>query len=69
MATLPMRAFDDRRLLVIVDGHAIAFHSWFSSGKTSVGPGFFQMLSDMVERHAPSHVIVTFDPPPPTFQV
>ena len=54
--------------LLLFDGHALAFHSWFTSEPPRVVPGFFRMVSDAIEEHAPTHVIVTFDPPPPTFR-
>lgn len=56
------------RKLLILDGHALAFHSWFTSYPNEVFHGFFTMLEDSVEGHNPSHIIVTFDPPPPTFR-
>ena len=54
--------------LLLFDGHALAFHSWFTSYPNKVVPGFFEMMSDAIEKHSPTHVIVTFDPPPPTFR-
>ena len=30
--------------------------------------GFFGMVGRAIERHDPTHLIVTFDPPPPTFR-
>ena len=54
--------------LLLFDGHALAFHSWFTSYPNEVMPGFFRMVGSAVERHAPTHLIVTFDPPPPTFR-
>ena len=54
--------------LLLFDGHALAFHSWFTSYPNKVVPGFFKMMSDAIEKHIPTHVIVTFDPPPPTFR-
>ena len=44
------------------------FPNWFTSYPNEVMPGFFRMVSSAVERHAPTHLIVTFDPPPPTFR-
>lgn len=58
----------DGSKLLIFDGHALAFHSWFTSEPTRALPGFFRMVNYAVERHGPTHVIVTFDPPPPTFR-
>lgn len=57
----------EKRLLLI-DGHAVAFHSWFSNYPHRVVPGFFKMLRACMKRHLPTHLIVTFDPPPPTFR-
>ena len=54
--------------LLLFDGHALAFHSWFTSDPPRVVPGFFRMVSNAIEEHAPTHVIVTFDPAPPTFR-
>ena len=54
--------------LLLFDGHALAFHSWFTSYPNEVMPGFFRMVRNAVERHSPTHLIVTFDPPPPTFR-
>ena len=59
---------NSQKQLLLVDGHALAFHSWFTSYPNEVMPGFFRMVSDAVERHDPTHLIVTFDPPPPTFR-
>ncbi|MQF70183.1 hypothetical protein FIM12_07630 [SAR202 cluster bacterium AD-804-J14_MRT_500m] len=56
------------RKLLLFDGHALAFYSWFTSYPNEVVPGFFTMLEDSIEEHNPSHIIVTFDPPPPTFR-
>ena len=54
--------------LLLFDGHALAFHSWFTSYPNDVMPGFFGMVGRAIERHSPTHLIVTFDPPPPTFR-
>ena len=54
--------------LVFVDGHAVAFHSWFTSYPNSAIPGFFDMLIGVVNRHEPAGLVVAFDPPPPTFR-
>ena len=54
--------------LLLFDGHALAFHSWFTSYPNEVMHGFFGMVGRAIERHAPTHLIVTFDPPPPTFR-
>ena len=54
--------------LLLFDGHALAFHSWFTSYPNEVMPGFFKIISNAIKKHIPTHVIVTFDPPPPTFR-
>jgi DNA polymerase-1 len=54
--------------LLLFDGHALAFHSWFTSYPNEVMSGFFGMVGRAIERHDPTHLIVTFDPPPPTFR-
>jgi len=54
--------------LLLFDGHALAFHSWFTSYPNEVMSGFFRMVGRAIERHDPTHLIVTFDPPPPTFR-
>ena len=54
--------------LLLFDGHALAFHSWFTSYPNEVMSGFFSMVGRAIERHSPTHLIVTFDPPPPTFR-
>jgi len=54
--------------MVLVDGHAVAFTSWFQSDQNSVIPGFMKMLKDVMKEHGPAGLIVAFDPPPPTFR-
>ena len=54
--------------LLLVDGHAVAFRSWFQSDSQSVVPGFLNHLMSSIEDHNPTHLIVAFDPPPPTFR-
>ena len=54
--------------VVLVDGHAVAFTSWFQSDQNSVIPGFMKMLKDVMKEHGPAGLIVAFDPPPPTFR-
>lgn len=56
---------DDRHLLLL-DGHALAFHSWFTDA--SVASGFFSLLNSAIDKYRPTHVAVAFDPPPPTFR-
>lgn len=54
--------------LILVDGHAVAFDSWFSSGEEDVIPGFIRTLIGLVKKHDSSGMIITFDPAPPTFR-
>jgi DNA polymerase-1 len=56
------------RKMVLVDGHAVAFTSWFQSEQNSVIPGFMKMMRDVMKKHKPAGLIVAFDPPPPTFR-
>ena len=53
---------------LFIDGHAVAFHSWFTSYPNSVIPGFMAMLNKVIDKHRPSGLVVAFDPPPPTFR-
>ena len=53
---------------LFIDGHAVAFHSWFTSYPNSVIPGFMSMVKRVIDDHRPSGVVVAFDPPPPTFR-
>ena len=59
---------DPTKRMLLFDGHALAFYSWFTSYPNRVVPGFFRMVNDAVEKHNPTHLIVVFDPPPPTFR-
>ena len=54
--------------IAIIDGHAVAFYSWFSDYPRAVIPGVIKRLSNILEEYLPSHLIITFDPPPPTFR-
>ena len=54
--------------LVVFDGHALAFHSWFTSEPPEVVSGFFEIVEEAIENHNPTHLITTFDPAPPTFR-
>ena len=58
----------DTDLLLLIDGHALAFNSWYSSEPPAVIPGFMGMLAGVVKQHHPEGVVVTFDPAPPTFR-
>jgi len=54
--------------LMIFDGHAVAFYSWFTSEPNRVQPGFFSLFERAINKYNPDHVVVAFDPPPPTFR-
>ena len=62
-----MNILEDKRLL-LVDGHAVAFHCWYTSEPPSVVDGFEDMVDAALERNGSSHLIIAFDPPPPTFR-
>ena len=53
---------------LFIDGHAVAFHSWFTSYPNSVIPGFMAMINKVIDEHRPSGLVVAFDPRPPTFR-
>lgn len=67
-------ASDDRSLLLLVDGHSLAFRSYFAFAKgrdgglrtstgipTSVSYGFFKALLEVMEVEKPTHLAVAFD--------
>ncbi|MEM9218569.1 MAG: DNA polymerase I [Cyanobacteria bacterium P01_F01_bin.150] len=71
----------DEPLLILVDGHSLAFRSYYAHAKgrdgglrtstgipTSVCYGFLKSLIDMLEKEEPSHVAIAFDLPKPTFR-
>ena len=71
----------DAPLLILVDGHSLAFRSYYAHAKgrdgglrtstgipTSVCYGFLKSLIDMLEKEEPSHVAIAFDLPKPTFR-
>ena len=60
-------AHSSRRLLLF-DGHALAFYSWFTSFPPGVRSGFFSLLNGAVRDYAPTHILVAWDPAPPTFR-
>jgi DNA polymerase-1 len=64
----PIETPDVQNKLLLFDGHALAFTSWFSSDSIEAKNGFFRMLHAAVRKYTPTHVIVAFDPPPPTFR-
>ena len=57
----------DKKLL-LVDGHAVAFHCWYTSDPPSVVNGFESMIDNAIKRNKSTHLIITFDPAPPTFR-
>lgn len=59
---------DTNGRLLMFDGHAMAFHSWFTTFPPRVGTGFFALMTEAIEKYDPTHVLVTFDPAPPTFR-
>lgn len=54
--------------LLILDGHALAFNSWFRNDPPDAVSGFFEMLEEAIENYNPTYLISTFDPAPPTFR-
>ena len=71
----------DAPLLILVDGHSLAFRSYYAHAKgrdgglrtstgipTSVCYGFLKSLIDMLEKEDPSHVAIAFDLDKPTFR-
>lgn len=75
---LPMSS---RPLLILIDGHSLAFRSYFAHSKsregglrtstgipTSVSYGFLKALLDMMKIESPQYMAVAFDPPEPTFR-
>ncbi|MGB3612245.1 MAG: DNA polymerase I, partial [Elainellaceae cyanobacterium] len=72
---------DQTPLLILVDGHSLAFRSYFAHSRgpdgglrtstgipTSVSYGFLRSLFDMLQAEAPTHVAVAFDMGAPTFR-
>ncbi|MCB8776231.1 DNA polymerase I [Planktothrix agardhii 1032] len=68
-------------LLLLVDGHSLAFRSYYAFGKsrqgglrtstgipTSVCFGFFKSLLDVMASHKPDYLAITFDLKQPTFR-
>ena len=54
--------------LLLFDSHALAFSQLVHQLPNEVMAGFFRMVNGAIQRHEPAHLIVTFDPPPPTFR-
>ena len=59
---------DTTKRFLMFDGHALAFHSWFTTIPSRVTPGFYSLFTEAIEKYVPTHVCVTFDPAPPTFR-
>ncbi len=72
---------DTRPLLLLVDGHSLAFRSYYAFAKsregglrtatgipTSICYGFLQFLLDVVQTEAPAAIGVAFDLGGPTFR-
>ena len=64
-------------LLLVMDGPAMVFQAWFSrpprlsanSGVDMRGAfGFLSAFQMLLWDHQPTHVVLTLDPPPPTFR-
>ena len=58
----------NKKHLLLVDGHAVAFYSWFASGQRDLITLFFQLIIGALSRNQCNHLIVIFDPPSPTFR-
>ena len=68
----------EQPVLLLLDGHAMVFRAWHAIQRPmtlhSTGEdvravfGFTQMLRKVVDTHQPTHLILTFDPPGPTFR-
>jgi len=66
-------------LLILVDGHSLAFRSYYAHAKkgglttstgipTSVTFGFIKSLIEVIEQHRPQGVLIAFDLSTPTFR-
>ncbi len=82
LSRAPMRSDAPGRkpLLLVMDGHAMVYRAWFGlqqsrpltiratgedvRGVYSFTTTFFKLLAD----HRPTHVVIAFDPPGPTFR-
>ena len=71
-------SLEEQPVLLLLDGHAMVFRAWHaiqrpmtlhSTGEDVRGVyGFTQMLRKVVDTYHPTHVVLTFDPPGPTFR-
>ncbi len=72
---------DTLPLLILIDGHSLAFRSYYAHAKnregglrtktgipTSVSFGFMKALLDTMEQEKPEYVAIAFDPAEPTFR-
>lgn len=72
---------DTLPLLILIDGHSLAFRSYYAHAKnregglrtktgipTSVSFGFMKALLDTMEQEQPESVAIAFDPAAPTFR-
>ena len=72
---------DTLPLLILIDGHSLAFRSYYAHAKnregglrtktgipTSVSFGFMKALLDTMEQEKPEYVAIAFDPAAPTFR-
>ena len=64
-------------LLLAVDGHSMAFRAFYAlppdmaakdGTPTNAVYGFFSMLTNLVAKYKPSHLVVAFDSAGPTFR-
>ncbi|MEB3231066.1 MAG: DNA polymerase I [Leptolyngbyaceae bacterium] len=78
---MPNSPISNTPLLILVDGHSLAFRSYYAHAKgrdgglrtstgipTSVCYGFLKALIDVLEKEQPSHVAIAFDLDKPTFR-
>ncbi|MEM9450762.1 MAG: DNA polymerase I [Cyanobacteria bacterium P01_E01_bin.6] len=81
MSTAPSPTPLDAPLFILVDGHSLAFRSYYAHAKgrdgglrtstgipTSVSYGFLRSLLDMMQAEQPTYVAVAFDLDGPTFR-
>ncbi|MGF1535910.1 MAG: DNA polymerase I [Elainellaceae cyanobacterium] len=79
--TMDIASSDPTPLLILVDGHSLAFRSYFAHSRgadgglrtstgipTSVSYGFLRALFDMLQAETPTHAAVAFDLGGPTFR-
>lgn len=72
---------DSPPLLILIDGHSLAFRSYYAHSKgrdgglrtstgipTSISYGFLKALLDMMKIEQPQYMAIAFDPPEPTFR-